>query len=98
MVTSDLLTVVGLAVVVGILVEVIKRAWQPPEETIKRFGPLLALLVALAVGVPAAVYLSANPVQAVLTAVLAGASASGLYDSASSALSRTVPKNVTPFH
>lgn len=84
MVTSDLLTITGLAVVTGIIVEVIKRAWQPTTEALSRFGPLLSLVVAVVIGIPTALYTGNDLVQALLTALLAGATASGLYDAVTS--------------
>ena len=78
MATQDLLTVAGLGVATTLIVAVITRA-APTFDT-QRFGPLLALGVALLIAIPTAIYLGADPVQAVLTALIAGTSAAGVYD------------------
>ena len=78
MATTDLLTVAGLGVATTLIVSVITRA-IPTLDT-QRFGPLLALGVALLIAVPTSIYLGADPVQALLTALIAGTSSAGIYD------------------
>lgn len=78
--TADLLTVAGLSIVTTLIVKIITSAWKPTADQIDRFGPLLAVVVALVVAIPAALYTGADPIQAVLTALIAGSSAAGIYD------------------
>lgn len=87
MATQDLLTVAGLGVATTLIVSVITRA--APQIDTQRFGPLLALGVALIIALPTALYLGADPVQAVLTALIAGTSSAGIYD-----VSKTTVANV----
>ena len=76
---SELLTLGGAVVVVTIIVEVVKRALAMSEEQITRFGPFLAIVVGVATTLGAAVAQAAPLDAAVLTGLLAGASASGIY-------------------
>jgi hypothetical protein len=76
---SELLTLAGAAIVVTILTEVIKRALALSEAQIARFGPLLSVLLGVAVCVGASLYAGADIVVGALTGMLAGASASGVY-------------------
>lgn len=85
MATQDLLTVAGLGVATSLIVSVITRA--APSIDTQRFGPLLALGVALLIAVPTAIYLGADPIQALLTALIAGTSASGIYDTTKTTVS-----------
>jgi hypothetical protein len=77
---AAMLTVAGLSVIVLLVVEVIMRAWQPTAELKKRVGPLVALGVALTFAVIASFLQSADVYQAVLTAIVAGATSMGIYD------------------
>lgn len=88
MTTADLLTVAGLAIATTLVVKIITSAWKPTVEQLDRFGPLLAVGVALLLGVPAALYLGSDPVQAVLTGLIAGASAAGIYDTTKTVIVR----------
>lgn len=76
---TELLTLAGAAIVVTILTEVIKRAAALTEDQVARFGPLLAVVLGVAITVAAAVYAQTDLVAAALTGLLAGASASGIY-------------------
>jgi hypothetical protein len=76
---SELLTLGGAVVVVTIVVEVIKRALAMDEAAITRFGPFLAIAVGIVTTCAAAVAQTAPLDAAVLTGLLAGASASGIY-------------------
>lgn len=87
MATSDLLTVAGLGVVTTLIVATITRAL--PQLDTQRYGPLLALGVALLIAVPTAIYLGADPVQALLTALIAGTSSAGIYD-----VTKTTARNI----
>jgi F0F1-type ATP synthase assembly protein I len=69
-----------LSGIVLVVTEVIMRAWQPAAAVKARVGPLTSLAVALAFAVVAAFLQNADVYQAVLTAVVAGAAASGIYD------------------
>jgi len=76
-------TVAGAAMVTAIIVEVIVRA-AGNSFSVDRFGPLLAILVGIAVTVFATATLgigtSLTYGQAVLTGLIAGASAMGIHD------------------
>jgi hypothetical protein len=78
---NDLLTVAGVAVVTGLLVQVLKR-WIA-EDLI----PVLALVVGIALAVAASVALglvgAENLGNAVLTGLLGGSAAIGLYETQS---------------
>jgi hypothetical protein len=76
---SELLTLGGAVVVVTIITEVVKRTLAMSEAQITRFGPLLAVLLGIAATCGAAVAQSADIPSAVLTGLLAGASAAGIY-------------------
>lgn len=78
MATADLLTVAGLAVATTLVTQIITHAWSSFDT--QRFGPLLAVGVALLLAIPASLYLGSDPFQAVLTALIAGSSAAGIYD------------------
>ncbi len=77
-VISDLTTVAGLALVVTLIVAVIRKAaaWEPAFED--RFLPLMAVGLGVLIGGGAALYLGQDPVQALLTGLLAGTSSQGI--------------------
>jgi hypothetical protein len=81
---SQFTTIGGAVVVVAILVEVIKRAWNPDGNTAARFLPLISIAVGIAVVFVAMFGLgllgAANVVEAIFTGIFAGAAASGVYD------------------
>ena len=81
---SQFTTIGGAVVVVAIVVEIIKRAWNPDGSTAARFLPLISMAVGIAVVLVANVGLglfgSTDIVAAVFTGVFAGAAASGVYD------------------
>jgi hypothetical protein len=79
MVVSDLLTLGGAAAVVTIAVEVIKRATAMSDAAITRFGPLLSVGLGIAFVCGAALAKGAPLDEAILTGLLAGAAASGIY-------------------
>lgn len=80
MAINELLTLGGAAIIVTIVVEVIKRALAMSEAAITRFGPLLAVVVGIVTAGLAAVSLPGSDISsAILTGLLAGASASGIY-------------------
>jgi hypothetical protein len=77
---EELLTLGGAAVIVTIVTEVIKRATAMSEAQVTRFGPLLS--IALGIGVACAAAFASSTfdyASAILTGLLAGASASGIY-------------------
>jgi hypothetical protein len=82
---AELLTVAGVAVVVTILLEVIKRAMGWTPDLTDRFAPLLAVVLGIALGTGFAAYQGADLVLGAITGLLAGASASGLYDNVKAA-------------
>ena len=85
---TQAITLAGASILVGILVEVLKRALAWGQAQVDRFGSLVAIVV----GILVVVLLNAaqglitgpNPWQplavAIITGILAGAAASGLYD------------------
>ncbi|MEW6223177.1 MAG: hypothetical protein AB1627_00970 [Chloroflexota bacterium] len=77
---EDLLTLFGLGVVTAIIVELWKRTFALTEATVSRFGPALAIVSGMTLGILASVFLGREPVQGALTGFLAGALAGGLYD------------------
>lgn len=76
-----LLTVGGLGIITTAVTEIILRAWQPPSDTRTRWGPLMAVVVALVFSVGAAIVLHADLLTAVMTAIVVGWSSMGVYDS-----------------
>jgi len=78
LVISDLTTVAGLSLVVTLIVAVIKKAaaWDTAFED--RFVPLLAVGLGILLGGGAALYLGQDPVQALLTGLLAGTASQGI--------------------
>jgi bacteriorhodopsin len=85
---EGLLSVGGAAVLTSILVEILKRAWNPSEEIRDRFLPLVSVLVGIGVVLLAVFGLGvggrAEIVQAIITGIFAGVTASGLYALATS--------------
>ena len=82
--TTDLLTVAGATVVVSIIVGVVLRALNLSPESKDRFGPLIAIGIGVVVVGAAALYSGADIGQALLTGLLAGSAAMGLYDTVKS--------------
>ncbi len=85
----DVLTLAGASILVGILVEVIKRTLAWDDSTIKRFVPLVSVVL----GIVAVELLSAAQGRivsvetfagAAILGLFAGASSSGLYDNVQS--------------
>jgi hypothetical protein len=87
---ADLTTLVGLAVVVAIIVELVKRTAALSDETTKRFGPALACATGTVLGVATSFYLTTEIAQGALTGFLAGALASGLYNLAAEQIGKLV--------
>ena len=84
---NDLLTLGGASIVVTILVEIIKRAAAMSDAQISRFGPLLSVGLGVVIACAAAFSQSAAYSEAILTGILAGATASGIYSFAKGARS-----------
>ena len=82
---ADLLTLGGAAIIVTIVVEVVKRTLAMTEAQITRFGPLLAIVIGIAATVGASIAQNAPLDAAILTGLLAGATASGVYSFAKAA-------------
>ena len=82
---ETLATIAGAAPVTAILNGVLLKALGPAFDA-GRFGPLFALVLGIVVTVAASFALglsgSANIGQAVLTGIIAGASAIGIYETA----------------
>lgn len=85
---SEAITLGGATILVSVLVEVLKRSLAWGQAQVDRFGPLVAVVVGILVVVLLAAAMGnlagPDPAQAVasaiITGVLAGAAASGLYD------------------
>lgn len=90
---ENLTTVAGLAGVTFVVVEIVLRAWAPSAATKDRFGPLLAVLIAVALGEIATAVLQISgdglaPIellQAFITGLVAGSSSMGIHDLVDSA-------------
>lgn len=74
----------GASALTLVLVEVLKRAWNPDPATGERFLPLLSIAIGIFVVLLGAFGLGllgrAEIVQAIVTGIFAGVSASGTYD------------------
>src|SRR5688572_8391645 len=81
---NALLSVGGASILTMILVEVLKRLWNPTDAQKARFLPLLSLATGIFVVLFASFGLNLvtrlDLFQGVLTGIFAGAGASGLYD------------------
>ena len=82
-------TLAGASILVGILVEVVKRTFAWADATTARFGPLVSIgigIVVVEVLLLAQGQLSdaATIAAGAVTGLLAGASAAGLYDNVKS--------------
>jgi hypothetical protein len=81
---GDVLGVAGASIVVTIIVQSLIAAWSPTAAQKDRFGPFLAL----ATGVAVVCFFAATQGQpmdaAVLTGIIAGASAMGIHDTVDS--------------
>lgn len=74
------LTLGGGSIVVTILVGVILSAWKPDPATKDRFGPLLSLLVGIAVVVGFAAAQGADLLTATLTGIIVGGGGIGVHE------------------
>jgi len=86
---ESLLTVTGLTVTTGIVVEVIKRTLNMAKATSERFAPILAIGVGVVLALVAAAVIGSgltaeSVLTGILTGIFAGAAASGIYDVLSS--------------
>lgn len=84
--TGMLTTVAGLGLLVSIVTEVILRAWQPTAQVKDRFGPVLALSVALLFAMIGAVSQGLDPIAAIVLAVVTGGTGMGIHDTADAAV------------
>lgn len=80
-------TTAGLGLLVSIVTEIIIRAWQPDGATKDRFGPLLAIGVALIFAVLGAFTQGLDIVSAILLAVVTAGIGMGVHDTVSSQVS-----------
>jgi len=78
LVISDLTTVAGLTLVVTLIVAVIKKAMAWDDSFEDRFVPLLSVGIGIIIGIPVALYVGTDPIQALLTGLLAGTAAQGV--------------------
>ena len=98
---SDLLGMGGLALVIALIVELVKRTGDLPDATVKRFGGLFAVvtgivLLLLAAWVLDAIGTKQDVAQAVLTGFLSGIVAAWGYDLAGSQIGALIGKVVSP--
>lgn len=77
---SSLLTVGGLTIFITAITEVILRAWRPSPEQKDRFGPLLAMGLAIVAAVLASIYLGGDGVEGLLLGVIVGWGSMGVHD------------------
>ncbi len=82
----EVITFGGASIVVAILFEAIKAAWKPSDESLSRFGPLMALGIGVVLITPFGWYQGADLVASALVGFMAGASASGLYGTTKSVI------------
>lgn len=75
-----LATVSGLGLVTTILTEIVLRAWQPDPLTKDRFGPLLAVCVAVALGLVGSIATGADLLTGGLLGVVAAGVGMGIHD------------------
>jgi hypothetical protein len=82
---SALLTITGVSVVTVIIMEIVKRAAQMSEASVKRWGPLLAVGIATVLAVLALFVINGTAIdgesvlQAILTGIMGGAASAGIY-------------------
>jgi hypothetical protein len=87
---DQLLTVGGNAAVTALICELFWRAVQPDAATLDRFGPIVAVVVGIALSLLALAVTSvggapyASVVNAALVGLLGGLAAAGVHDVASS--------------
>lgn len=98
---SDLLGMGGLALVIALLIELVKRTGDLADATVKRFGGLFAVVVGIALRLLAAWVLDAlgskqDAAQAVLTGFLSGIVAAWGYDLAGSRIGALIARVGTP--
>ena len=77
---EGLLTLVGLAAVTTVAVEILLRALDPPEGDRRRYGPLVALIVGTVFTLLAAFFVGADYLNAFIAASLVGWTSMGMYD------------------
>lgn len=81
-----LTTIAGATALTALIVEMIKRAWDPPADMQDRFIPLVAVGVGVGVVVFATFAIDIDFItslelgNAVVTGIFAGFAASGMYD------------------
>jgi hypothetical protein len=88
---SDLLTLGGLAIIVTIVFKVVELALSLTPALKSRFGPLISIVIGIVLAEAAALSLGSDFFQAAITGLLAGTTASGLYDVATSSTSLRAP-------
>lgn len=83
---TTLTTVAGVATIATILVQIILTTWKPSPDDRDRFGPLVALVVAVIVAEIGIVGLGlgtrADFIGALLTGIVAGGGSMGIHDTA----------------
>ena len=81
---NDLLTLGGAAILITIIFKVVELAIGLTGEQKARFGPLISVGLGIVLVVGASVSLGQDIIAGFITGILAGATASGLYDVATS--------------
>jgi len=84
-ITPEMLTTVGgAAIATSLIFEVVKRAVQPTDEVLARFGAIIAIIIGILIVVPATLVFGPPLDQqvvftAIYTGIIGGLAASGIY-------------------
>lgn len=94
---ADLLTLVGLAPVVMVFVELLKRTLAMTDAAVKRYGPVLSVGSGILLACAAGGWLITRGQvidlgQVILTGFAAGALAAGLYDTVGEQIGLAIEK------
>lgn len=94
---SQFLGIAGAGALINVVLEAVKRAAQWTQETTERLAPLVSLLLGILIFVPYTIL--APPVdvtagiaimQAIITGIVAGGTAAGIYQLGGKAVIRSV--------
>lgn len=86
---ADLLSIAGAVPVTMLLVEVLKRTAALPDSVTARFLPLVSLVVGSAVVEFGVIFTGSSAyAQGILTGVIAGGTAAGIYDAGKSLVAK----------
>lgn len=86
---ADLLTLVGAIPPTVLLVEVLKRTAALPDQVAARFLPVVSLVVGIVVVEFGVLFTGSSAyAQGILTGILAGGAAAGIYDAGKSLVAK----------